>query len=241
MTPVPAPETGEIKPSVAAGITGMFNVFIDPAATAKAAKAPLFWLWPLLLCGLIRIVLGWLSVPIMLDILSKNPPQGLSGEQLERTMSISSVMYRVIAFASPLFIAGWAALIAGLIMLFYSMVSVRAKFRDVFSLVCACSLISTLHVIAAFFVIRAKAGDLQSFQQLSPPFGLDIFFPDLKGPLYAFLNFFSLFEIWYLVILIFGLAYLTGSSRGKAFFAAIPVWLLGLLAAIIGSLFAKNQ
>src|ERR1051326_853928 len=234
MNPPSLPVAGESRPSVSAGLTGVFNVFIDPAATAKAVRAPLAWLWPLLIAGIVRIIFGWLSVPIMIDILSKNPPNGLSGEQLERAITISNTMYRVGAVASPLLIAGWTALVAALIMLVYSVVGVRAKFRDIFSLVSACALISMIHSIAAFFVIQAKAGELQSFQQLSPPFGLDILFSDLKGPLYAILNFFSIFEIWYLVILIFGLSYLTGSSRGKAFIAATPSWLLGLLGAIIG-------
>src|SRR5260370_42125178 len=106
MTPQPVPVATENRPSVSAGITGMFNVFIDPAATAKAVRAPLFWLWPLLIAGVVRMILGWLSVPIMLDILSKNPPNGISGEQLERAIMISNTMYRVVAIASPLFIAG---------------------------------------------------------------------------------------------------------------------------------------
>jgi hypothetical protein len=30
-------------------MVGMFNAFVDPAGLAKAVKAKLFWLWPLII------------------------------------------------------------------------------------------------------------------------------------------------------------------------------------------------
>ena len=41
------------NPGVASGILGMFNAFVDPAGLAKAIKAKLFWLWPLILASII--------------------------------------------------------------------------------------------------------------------------------------------------------------------------------------------
>src|SRR5438105_15477673 len=79
MNPPPLPVAGESRPSVSAGLTGVFNVFIDPAATAKAVRAPLAWLWPLLIAGIVRIMLGWVSVPIVIDVLRKYVPVGLTG------------------------------------------------------------------------------------------------------------------------------------------------------------------
>src|SRR5260370_38731724 len=84
-----------------------------------------------------------------------------------------------------------------------------------FSIMAACSLIPALQYAATYVVLRSKGDEITNQEQMTPPFGLDIFV-NPHGPLLAMLNFFSIFEIWYLVIFGLTLAYLTGSSKGKA-------------------------
>src|SRR5208282_468144 len=100
-----------------------------------------------------------------------------------------------------------------------SMAGLRAKFRDIFSLMAACSLVPALQVIATYIVVRSKGDEITSQDQLTPPFGLDIFLQNLHGALFGLVNFFSIIEIWYLIVFTFALAYLGKSSKGKAFFA----------------------
>jgi hypothetical protein len=240
MNPPPLPVERENPPSVSAGITGMFNVFIDPAATAKAVRAPWAWLWPLIITSIASIIYGMFFTPLMMDTMRKYPPNGVSGAQLDQAMHFTEIVTRVSFFLSPLLIAGVTALFAALIMLTASMISMRVKFRDIFSLMSVCSLINVLQIIASYFVLKAKADEIGSMQQLQPAFGLDIFFGELKGPLFAILNYFSLFQVWYLVILGLSLAFLTGSSKGKAFAAITPAWLIPLLFKIVGSLFQRS-
>ena len=85
--------------------------------------------------------------------------------------------------------------------------------------------------------MRTKGDEITSQEQMSPAFGLDIFIP-AHGVLLTHLNFFSIFQIWSLVILALALAALTGSSKGKAFAAITPAWLIPLIFRIIGSLFS---
>jgi hypothetical protein len=144
-----------------------------------------------------------------------------------------------IAF-TPVFVVGVLALLAWLVTVTGSMVGLRAKFRDVFSLMAACSLIPALQVIATYIVVRAKGDEIQSPEQLMAPFGADIFIQDVHGAMLGFLNFFSIFEIWYLVILGLSLAYLTGSSKGKAFAAITPAWVIPLLLVIVRAKFSPG-
>jgi maltodextrin utilization protein YvdJ len=137
----------------------------------------------------------------------------------------------------PLFVIGFGALFAWLVGLVGSMLGMRSKFRDVFSLMAACALIPALQAIATYIVIRAKGEEITSQEQLTPPFGLDIFLQNVHGALLAILNYFSIFQIWYLIVLTFGLAYLTKSSKGKAFAALTPAWLLPLFLKIVQSMF----
>lgn len=240
MTPSPVPEPQETRPSVSAGLTGVFNAYIDPGATAKAVRAPFAWLWPLIITSIVSIFYGLFFTPLMMDTMRKFPPNNISGPQLEQALRIAGIITRVSMFASPVLIVGITAFFGAVIMLMASMMSVKVKFRDVFSLLCACSLIYTLQIVASYFVLRAKADDIGSMQQLQPPFGLDLFFGDLKGPLFAILNYFSLFQVWYLVMLALALAWLAGTSKGKAFTIITPVWIIPLLFKIVGAVFQRS-
>ena len=218
----------------------MFNAFIDPAGTARAARAPFAWLWPLIILSVTMVTYGMFVAPLRINIMRQNPPPNIPPEQLEKSIQMMESFSKIGAFIIPVVIIGFIALLAALAMLTGSMMSLKVRFRDMFALMSVCSLINCLQFIASYFVLRAKADELSSMQQLQPPFGLDIFFSELKGPLFAILNFFSLFQVWYLVMLTLALAYLTNSSKGKAFAAITPVWLIPLLFAIVGSLFQRG-
>jgi hypothetical protein len=238
-TPSSYPVEQDVRPSLATGITGMFNAFVDPAATAKAAKAPLSWLWPLLILCVAVILLTTFTGPLTINIMRQNQA-GVPQQQLDQTIQGMQMFSKFAPFVVPFFVVLFSLALAGLVTLTASMLSMGTKFRDIFALMNLCSMISVLQIVATYFVLNAKKDELASMQQLQPPFGLDIFFSEIKGPLFAILNFFSLFQIWYLVIFGLALAYLAGSSKGKAFAAITPVWLIPLLFKIVGSIFQKG-
>jgi hypothetical protein len=228
----------EENPGIASGILGMFNAFVDPAGLARAAKARLFWLWPLLITTIVFIVVGYLMLPYTLQLgEARLAQQSVPPERLENARSMTRIITQVFVYVIPVFIVLFTMLGAWLVGVTGSIFGVRAKFRDIFSIMMACSLIGSLQYIATYIVLRAKGDEITSQEQLTPAFGLDIFIP-AHGALLALLNFFSIFEIWSMVILAFALASLSGSSKGKAFAAITPAWLIPLIFKIIGSLFS---
>jgi hypothetical protein len=235
----------EKAPSVASGLVGMLNVFVDPAATAKRIPAKLSWLWPLIALGIIYGVVGYLMVPYAMQfsdaiVSAQAAQQGLTPERTESARNIAHVMSHVQSVLSPVVIIVGILILAWLVSIMGSVTGARAKFRNVFSLMAACSLIQALQSIAAYVVVRAKGDEIRSVEQLTPAFGLDIFLQELHGPLFAVVNFFSIFEIWYIVVLTVGLAALAKSSKGKAFAAITPAWVLPLLIRLIGSAFSPG-
>jgi len=233
---------GEQKWSLGDGFIGMLNAFVDPAAAAKRIPAPLSWLWPMILLSILAVVFGYLMLPYQFALQDAQIAQRTTDpEQIERARNLAHTATQLLVPAAPVFVAGFLALFAWLIGLFGSIVGMRTKFRDVFSLLAACSLIPALQAIANYIVIRAKGDEIVSAEQLTPPFGLDIYLPDIHGPLFALVNFFSIFEIWYLIVLTFGLAYLAKTSRGKAFFAITPAWLLPLVARVVQGMLQGGQ
>jgi len=224
--------------STASGFLGMFNAFVDPAGLAKAAKAKLAWLWPLIVVSVVFMVVGYLLQPYSLQVAeARIAQQNVPAENMERARSISRTIIQVTVFAVPVFVALFTMLGAWLVAITGSIMGLRAKFRDIFSLMMGCSLISCLQYIATYVVLRAKGDEVTSQEQMMPPFGLDIFIP-AHGVLLAILNFFSIFQIWYLVIFALALAALSGSTKGKAFVAITPAWLVPLIFRMIGAAFS---
>ena len=235
----------EKAPSVASGLVGMLNVFVDPAATAKRVPARLSWLWPLIVFSVIYAIVGYLMMPYSTQladaaIAERSAQQGLGPQQIERAQSIAHTISQLGAVLGPVMLILAMLLLAWLVSIMGSVTGARAKFRNVFSLMASCSLILALQSIAAYVVLRAKGDEVRSAEQVTPAFGLDIFLQDLHGPLFALVNFFSIFEIWYLIVLGVGLAALAKSSKGRAFAAITPAWLLPLLLRIIQVSFAPG-
>ena len=235
----------EENPGVASGLVGMLNAFVDPMGLAKRVKAKLFWLWPLITICIVYIVMGYLMLPYTMQLVDfsmqqRAASQSIPPDRMETARNMAHTFSQVGIAFTPVFVVGVLALLAWLVMVTGSIVGLRAKFRDVFSLMAACSLITALQVIAAYIVVRTKGDEIQSPEQLMAPFGADIFIQDVHGAMLGFLNFFSIFEIWYLVILGLSLAYLTGSSKGKAFAAITPAWIIPLLLSVIRAKFSPG-
>lgn len=234
-----ADQAGAVPQQEAGGfgdnLIGAMNVFVDPVSTAKRVPRPWFWLPPFIISSLVGIVFSWMLAPIALTVLQNYPPENVTPERLPQVLRITEISMKAGAFATPVIMAVMFALMAWLVSIACSILGIQTRFRDLFSMISATSLISSLGLIAGFFVLRAKADEIQSMQQLQPSFGLDIFFPDLKGPLLAILNFFSLFQVWSIVMLTLILAAMTRTSKGKAFAAITPAWLIPLLFKVIFS------
>jgi len=256
----PRPSTQEQKPStpeqklssqdqklsVGDGFMGMLNAFVDPAGAAKRVPAPFSWLWPVITLSIIYVVFGYLMLPYTLAVVDlrineQMAQQNAPVERLEQAKNITHVVTQFSIPATPLIIIGFLALFAWLVGVMGSMAGLRAKFRDIFSLMSACALIPALQYIATYVVVHAKGDEITSQEQLTPPFGLDIALQDIHGALFALVNFFSIFEIWYLIVLTFGLAYLAKSTKGKAFFAITPAWLVPLLLRVVQAMVQGGQ
>ena len=238
-------QTAEPKLSIGDGIVGMLNVFVDPKGTAKRVPAPLSWLWPVIALSIIYAIFGYLMLPYTLALIDLRMNQQMSQnnvpvEQIEHARTITHAVTQYSVAATPLIVIGLLALFAWLVSVMGSIAGLRAKFRDIFSLMAAAALIPALQYIAVYVVVHAKGDEITSQEQLTPPFGLDIFLQNIHGALLALVNFFSIFEIWYLIVITVGLASLAKTSKGKAFFALTPAWLLPLILRVVQGMFQSN-
>jgi len=235
------PRAQEQKLGIGDGIVGMLNVFVDPKGAARRIPAPLSWIWPVITLIIIYVVAGYLMLPYTMSLIDLRINQQITQnntplEQAERGRAFMHAIYQYLPLAAPVIVLLMLLLVAWLVAVMGSIAGLRAKFRDIFSLMAACTLIQALQAIAIYIVVHAKGDEITSAEQLTPPFGLDIFLPNIHGALFALVNYFSIFQVWYLIVLTIGLAALAKASNGKAFFAITPVWFLGLLYRVVAAM-----
>jgi hypothetical protein len=235
----PAAPAPQPSASFKEGILGLVNVYLDPVSTARRVQLKWFWVYPLVVLSIISTIVQLQLIPFTMQAMRMDPPNGASGEQLQRMLSMTATISHIAAYCTPLIILLFSCIAAGLVMAVGAIVDARVRFQHVLSLLLTCGMISMLQYIASVIVLRTKGiDDIQSMHQMQVPLGLDIFI-NASGALGGLLNYFSIFMVWYIVMLGLSYSHLAKVSRGKAFVATSPAWLIGLLFAVVGAIFRK--
>jgi hypothetical protein len=229
-----------IKPeSFADDVGGMPSFFIDPAGAARHVHTKWFWVGPLVVFSVVSIILGILIMPIVQHVLEVAPQPNVTPEQYQKTLAISAIVQKVFLYLAPVFRALLFAIQAAILLAACSVISVGAKFRQLFNLVAGCGLIQALGAIAAVVILKAK-GEITSMAELQPALGLDIFLPEGTNKfVMAFLGYFSVFEIWWIVMLVLIFAAAFRVSKGKALVAVAPLVILSLLWKVGAAAFQR--
>ena len=221
-------------------IAAVFNMFLDPAGAVERIDSKWIWAFPLGLLAIVSAAFAWTIVPMTLHIVARNPPDGASREQMQQQMAMMEKFSGIGVVIAPAMVVIITVLLAALLLVACQVVGIAGKFSQFFSLVSMASIVKVVGALAAFAVIKLKGDDIQTMQDLNPPFGLDLLLPDGANKiLYSVLNYFSVFQIWFLVVIALGLAAFAKTSKGKAFLAITPIWIFPLLMAVVGSFFRR--
>lgn len=221
-------------------LAGMFSFFIDPNGAARVLSHRWFWVAPLIFTSICSIAYTLGSAPLLHHFMETAPlPPNITPEQYARTMQIQTTIYRALVYVLPVFAIVGTAIQAGVLFGLSSVAALRAKFLQLFNLVAGCSVITALQVLAWLVILKAK-GDISSATDLKPPLGLDILMPPGTNKfLLATLGYFSLFQIWWIVMAVAVYSAAFGTGKGKAATVVLPLVLLGLLLTLFGTIFQK--
>ena len=237
MTPDLPANSGE---SFASDLAGMGNFLIDPTGAAKRVHSRWFWIAPLILFSIVSIVASYMMLPMTRHVMEVAPlPQGTSPEQYQKGMEMGLTIQRIIMYFAPVVAAIIFAIQASVLLGMSTVMGVGAKFRELFNLIAGCSLIQMLAALAGVVILKAK-GEISTMAELRPALGLDIFLPEGTNKfLVAVLGYFSVFEIWWIVmiVLIYSVAFRV--TKGKAFAVVAPLILLSIVLRVAGAVFSR--
>lgn len=233
-----APEASGARETIAGDLAGIGSFLIDPESAARRLHARWFWIGPVIVISLISIVARLELMPVMQHVLAIQPlPANVTPEQFQRRLAVGMTIQHILNYFTPALVAFFLALQALILFGGASALGIQTTFRSLFNLVSGCGLITALATIAAVVIIRAK-GDASTLADLRPPLGLDILLGDGANKFVtAFLGFFSVFEIWWIVMAVLVFSAGLGVSKGKAAAAVAPLVLLGLAFHLVSAAF----
>ncbi len=226
--------------SFASDVAGMGNFLIDPGAAAKRVHSKWFWVGPLIVFSVVSIAASFILLPITRHVMEVAPlPQGVTPEQYQRSMEIGLKIQQYAMYFAPVTAAIIYAIQAAVLLAMGAVTGVQAKFRELFNLIAGCSLIQVIASIASVIILKAK-GEVSTVAELRPALGLDIFLPATANKiLAAFLGYFSVFEIWWIVMLVLIYSVAFRVNKGKALTVVLPLILLSIAFRVVGAAFSR--
>jgi len=221
-------------------LAGMGSFFIDPQGAARRVFHKWFWIGPVVIFSVVSVTASYLMMPIVQHALEVSPiPSGVSPDQYQRTADMAMTFQRIGMYFAPAVVALILAIQALVLWAACSVLTIDVKFRWLFNLVAGCSLIQVLASIAGVLVLKGK-GEISTMAELRPALGLDIFLSDGTNKYAtAFLGYLSIFEIWWIVMMVLVFSAAFHKSKGKAFAAILPLIVLSILLRIGGAAFQR--
>ena len=216
------------------------NIFIDPPEAVKNMEGRFAWVWPILLTSIIGIGATFVTMPMILQVMRTNPPANIPAEQMEKVLESTAMMSKAGLVTTPLIMAIITSLTALVMFAACSVLDVKTSFQRLFTFCAHAGLIMSVAQIAGAIVLKMK-GEISSLKELQPSFGPDMFLSeDASGVLVGIFRFFGLFNIWYFLVLVFGLAALLKVGKGKALGVATPIIFLFFVFTVVSGLFSNR-
>lgn len=230
----PERSTGEDPGEITGGfLQSILDIFIDPMKVFKRIGVGLAWWKPFVLSCVLAIVIAWLMLPFRRAILELNVT-GMEQEELARALEAFDRFGVIGIISVPFVLILTILIITGIAHIVVAMMSSNARFKKTLSLINYANLVPILGQLISVAVLRARGIEsVESAADLQMSFSLAAVFPGLGGFLQAFLESLGVFQVWFYILLILGVAAVFKVSRTKAVVVAVPIWLLSLVVTYL--------
>jgi hypothetical protein len=222
-------------------LSSIVDIFADPFKVFARVDAGLSWWKPFALVTAVSMVLAFLMLPFQKKLIGLNM-KGLSEEQLQKAVEGFDKFAPLTLIAVPLFLIVVYLIMAGIVHLAINIMSSQSNYKKTLSLVSFCGIITIIEQIISTAVLRMRgvegmesAADLKFSLSLAPLLGEE------KGLLSAVLQSLSIFQIWYYVVLVLGIAAIFKLTRKAAIIPVLPIWIISVLMLWIGGRFGGGM
>ena len=222
-------------------LSSIVDIFVDPFKVFARIDAGLSWWKPFVLVAVVSTILTYLLLPFQKKLITLNT-RGLTEEQLQKTAEGFDKFGPLTLITVPLFLIVVFLIVAGIVHIAVNIMSSRSSYKKTLSLVSFCGIITLIEQIISTAVLRMRgtegiesAADMKFSLSLAPLLG------EGKGLLNAVLQSLSIFQIWYYVVLVLGIAAIFKLTRKAAIVPVLPIWIFGVLVLWIGGKFGGGM
>ncbi|HXG59463.1 MAG TPA: Yip1 family protein [Thermoanaerobaculia bacterium] len=171
------------------------------------------------------------------EAMEANPQAaGLPPEQAERSLRFMANLWKVLAYASPLFSLIMFAVIAGVLSIAFRLFGGEGTYKQAFSVTLYSWLPMLIKGIIATAVFSSRRSvtmaELQNPVRSNLAFLVDF---DTRPVAFAILSSVDVFTIWTLVLFVIGFAAISKCSRAKSAAIVVSLWLVMLLFKVGGA------
>ncbi len=218
--------------TLAAPMLGAFDILLAPRDAYRRLDQRASWLIPLFLVALGTILVQRAMLPYVLRVLELTMPVGTEPEQIEAALRMTQLMNQLGWITVPLLLPlKWllgALLMAGACIA----LDVQIERRPLFALLAQVSVVGLLQQITVWMIVVSRGEGVATVADLDPALGFQLLVPSLEGIALAVAQTFSFFTLWWIALLVMGVAHRSGCSLKKAFAVVSPLWLLLLIFRI---------
>lgn len=233
----PASEAAPAEEEVSGGFfASILDIFIDPMKVFRRIEHGVSWWKPFVVLSVIGVAITVIAAP-MTSRLIEVQYADVGAEQYDQMMSAIDTWRYVGYIAVPIVVLLSSVIIAGVAHLVNSVVSMRANFKKTLTLTFYCGFIGVLSQIVSYLIIWARGIEtIESAADMRVSFGFAALFPELEGFWYRFSESLSLFQIWYYILFVLGVAAIFSIERKKAVITGVAVWLVSFLMTFLQAL-----
>jgi hypothetical protein len=212
------------------------SFLIEPVAAARRLNRKWFWLGPLILFSVVSIIASSIMMPMARHVAENLPaPDGVDPDKFQQQMQIGLKIQQFAIYFAPITVAALYALQALILWATGAGLALRTNFRQMFNLIAGCSVIQMLAALAGVVIVKFK-GEPSNMAGFRPAMGLDLFLPeDTNKFVAAAIGYFSVFEIWWIVMLVLIISAGFRVSKGKAFAVVVPLVILSICFRVLGA------
>lgn len=199
------------------------QALFHPRALAVTVEGDPRWGYPAALIILTMVALDLIALPLFLRALPQMAPSGLSPEILAELVHRSRILKPIQILLSPLGLLAKWAITASLLNLMATLMNRPVHFKKLFALVVYANVIHLLETVTKNLLVWLRYAATGTID-LNPPVGVDALVHPSGVVPSTLLQYANPFEVWFLVMVIRGVATLGGTTSVRGTAIVLPAW-----------------
>ncbi|HXF06022.1 MAG TPA: YIP1 family protein [Blastocatellia bacterium] len=199
------------------------QALFHPRALAVTLESDPRWGYPAALIILTTVVLDLLALPLFLRALPQMAPSGLSPEMVAELVERSRILKPTQILLSPFGLLAKWAITAFLLRLMATLMNRPVHFRKLLALVVYANVVHLLETVTKNLLLWSGYVATGAID-LNPPVGVDALVHPSGVVGSTLLRYANPFEVWFLAVLIRGVASLAGTTSVRGTAIVLPTW-----------------